>query len=106
MTENKMRERFLPVTRQDMVSRGWERPDFVLVSGDAYVDHPSFGHAIIARVLEAEGFRVCILAQPAWRDCEDFKRFGRPRYGFLISSGVIDSMVNHYTCLLYTSRCV
>ena len=97
MTENKMRERFLPVTRQDMVSRGWERPDFVLVSGDAYVDHPSFGHAIIARVLEAEGFRVCILAQPAWRDCEDFKRFGRPRYGFLISSGVIDSMVNHYT---------
>ena len=97
MTENKMRERFLPVTRQDMVSRGWERPDFVLVSGDAYVDHPSFGHAIIARVLEAEGFRVCILAQPAWRDCEDFKRFGRPRYGLLISSGVIDSMVNHYT---------
>ena len=97
MIQNKLRERFLPVSRQDMASRGWERPDFVLVSGDAYVDHPSFGHAIIARVLEAEGFKVCILAQPAWRDCEDFKRFGRPRYGFLISSGVIDSMVNHYT---------
>jgi len=92
-----VREKFLPVSRRDMEKRGWDAPDFVLVSGDAYVDHPSFGHALISRVLEAKGYRICILAQPSWNGCEDFKRFGRPKYGFLISSGVIDSMVNHYT---------
>lgn len=88
---------FLPTTREEMLARGWEQPDFVYVSGDAYVDHPSFGAAIITRVLEAHGFKVCFLSQPNWRETTDFKRFGKPRLGFLISSGNIDSMVNHYT---------
>ena len=88
---------FLPMTPQEMQQRGWDRPDFVLVSGDAYVDHPSFGTAIIGRVLESQGFRVAVLPQPDWQHCEDFKRFGRPRLGFLVNSGVVDSMVNHYT---------
>ena len=77
--------------------RGWERPDFVYVIGDAYVDHPSFGHAIISRVLEAEGFKVGIISQPDWRSKDDFMCLGKPRLGFLVSSGNIDSMVNHYT---------
>jgi len=80
-----------------MASLGWDQPDFVLVSGDAYVDHPSFGAAVISRVLEAEGFRVAILAQPDYKSCDDFRRFGKPRLGFLITSGNMDSMVNHYT---------
>ena len=88
---------FLPVTYQEMVDRGWEQPDFVYVLGDAYIDHPSFGAAIITRTLESRGFKVCILSQPNWRNTDDFKRFGKPRLGFLISSGNIDSMVNHYT---------
>jgi uncharacterized radical SAM protein YgiQ len=88
---------FLPVTLEDMNERGWEQLDFLYISGDAYVDHPSFGHAIITRVLENEGFKVGVIAQPNWRSSEDFKKLGRPRYGVLISSGVIDSMVNHYT---------
>lgn len=88
---------FLPVTKQDMTARGWEEVDFVYVSGDAYVDHPAFGAAIISRVLESKGFRVAILAQPDWRGKEDFMRFGRPRLGFMVSSGNIDSMVAHYT---------
>lgn len=88
---------FLPVTRQDMKKRGWEELDFLYISGDAYVDHPSFGHAIISRVLDALGYRVGIIAQPDWRTCEDFKKLGRPRLGVLISAGNIDSMVNHYT---------
>ena len=88
---------FLPVTPQEMGQRGWEQPDFVYVTADAYVDHPSFGHAIISRVLEAAGYRVCMLPQPDWHDCRDFTRFGKPRLGFLVSGGVIDSMVNHYT---------
>ncbi|MDD7281104.1 YgiQ family radical SAM protein [Floccifex sp.] len=88
---------FLPVTRQEMIERGWEQPDFVYVSGDAYVDHPSFGAAIITRVLESHGYKVCMLAQPNWKTTEDFKRFGKPRLGFLVSSGNIDSMVNHYS---------
>ncbi len=88
---------FLPVTRREMEERGWEAPDFVYVSGDAYVDHPSFGPAIITRVLEAKGYRVAVLAQPDYTSCEDFKRFGRPRLGFLVSAGNIDSMVAHYT---------
>ena len=92
-----MAERFLPVTREEMLARGWDTPDFVYVTGDAYVDHPSFGLAIISRVLEAAGYRVAMLPQPDWHSCEDFRRFGRPRLGFLVTAGVIDSMVNHYT---------
>lgn len=88
---------FLPVTKNECVELGWAAPDFVYVTGDAYVDHPSFGTAIISRVLENAGFRVAILAQPDYKSCEDFKRFGRPRLGFLVSAGNIDSMVAHYT---------
>ena len=88
---------FLPVTRQDMEARGWEQPDFVYVSGDAYVDHPSFGPAIITRMLEAYGYKVCIIPQPDWTKDEPFMEFGKPRLGFLCSSGNIDSMVNHYS---------
>ena len=88
---------FPPTTAQDMNARGWDAPDFVYVIGDAYVDHPSFGSAVITRTLEAAGYRVAVLAQPNWKNTADFKRFGRPNYGFLVSSGVIDSMVNHYT---------
>jgi len=91
------RDDFLPVTRYDMRRRGWDACDFVMVTGDAYVDHPSFGHAILSRMLERAGYRVAMLAQPDWHDAEDFRRFGRPELGFLVSSGVIDSMVNHYT---------
>ncbi len=88
---------FLPVTKQEMTDRGWEQADFVYVSGDAYVDHPSFGASIITRVLENAGYNIAFLAQPDWRSNEDFMRFGRPRLGFLVSSGNIDSMVAHYT---------
>ncbi len=88
---------FLPVSYEEMLERGWEQPDFVYVCGDAYIDHPSFGAAIICRTLESRGFKVCFLAQPNWRSPDDFRRFGKPRLGFLISSGNIDSMVNHYT---------
>lgn len=88
---------FLPLTAKDVSDRGWSDVDFVYVTGDAYVDHPSFGAAIITRVLEAEGFRVAILSQPDYKSCEDFKRFGKPRLAFLVSSGNIDSMVAHYT---------
>jgi uncharacterized radical SAM protein YgiQ len=88
---------FLPSTKTEMNALGWDRPDFVYVSGDAYVDHPSFGHAVISRALEKKGFRVAMLALPDWRSKADFLRFGRPRLGFLVSSGNIDSMVNHYT---------
>ncbi len=95
---------FLPVDRKDMESRGWDQADFVLVTGDAYVDHPSFGTAIISRLLEAHGFRVAVLAQPGWKDASDFKRFGRPRLGFLINSGNVDSMVNHYSVFRYRRR--
>ena len=92
-----MNSGFLPVTAQEMAQRGWDAPDFVYVTGDAYVDHPSFGLAIISRVLEDAGYRVAMLPQPDWHTCEDFKRFGRPKLGFLVTAGVIDSMVNHYT---------
>ena len=88
---------FLPVSASDITRRGWDAPDFVLVSGDAYVDHPSFGHAIISRLLEAEGFRVAVLAQPDWRSAKAFLSLGVPKLGFLVTSGVTDSMVNHYT---------
>ncbi|MBR4874179.1 MAG: YgiQ family radical SAM protein [Clostridia bacterium] len=89
--------RFLPVNKAEMHSLGWDRPDFVYVTGDAYVDHPSFGVAIISRVLEAKGFRVAILSQPDYKSCEAFREFGRPRLGFLVTAGNIDSMVAHYT---------
>lgn len=88
---------FLPINRKDMEERGWDSVDFVLVTGDAYVDHPSFGTAIISRLLERFGYRVAILAQPDWRSADDFRRFGKPRLGFLINSGNVDSMVNHYS---------
>ncbi|MBQ8720392.1 MAG: YgiQ family radical SAM protein [Clostridia bacterium] len=91
------RREFLPVTLSDVRERGWGEVDFVYVTGDAYVDHPSFGVSIISRVLEAAGFRVAILSQPDYKSCEDFKRFGKPRLGFLVTSGNIDSMVAHYT---------
>ena len=88
---------FLPVSKEDMLARGWDEVDFVYVCGDAYVDHPSFGAAIITRVLEHNGFTVAFCAQPDWHSDADFVRFGRPRLGFLVSSGNIDSMVAHYT---------
>ena len=91
------REKFLPVSQEDVVRCGWSCVDFVYVTGDAYVDHPSFGVSIISRVLEDAGYRVAILSQPDYRSCEDFKRYGRPRLGFLVTSGNIDSMVAHYT---------
>ncbi len=88
---------FLPMTAEEMKERGWERPDFVYVSGDSYVDHPSFGAAIITRVLEAEGYKVAFLAQPDWKSKKNFMQFGKPRLGFFVSAGNIDSMVAHYT---------
>lgn len=88
---------FLPISRQEMLEKGIDRPDFVVVGGDAYVDHPSFGTAVIARLVQALGFKVCILAQPDYSSCESFKEFGKPKYGFLIGSGNVDSMVTHYT---------
>ena len=88
---------FLPVSREDMESRGWWWYDFLLVTGDAYVDHPSFGAAVIGRMLEAEGYRVAVLAQPDWHSCEAFLAMGRPKLGVLIGAGNLDSMVAHYT---------
>ncbi len=96
-TAVKSRLDFLPVNKSDVADRNWTDVDFVYVTGDAYVDHPSFGVSIISRVLESEGFRVAILSQPDYKTTEDFKRFGRPRLGFLVTSGNIDSMVAHYT---------
>lgn len=91
------REAFLPVSRADMDARGWDQCDFVYVCGDAYVDHPSFGMAIITRVLEAHGYRVGIICQPDWTDPTSISALGEPRLGFLVSAGNMDSMVNHYT---------
>ncbi len=88
---------FLPVSKEDLKMRNWDYVDFVYVIGDAYVDHPSFGHAIISRVLDAHGYRVAIISQPDWKDKESITVFGEPRLGFLISAGNMDSMVNHYT---------
>lgn len=88
---------FLPINRTEMLERGWNEVDFVYVTGDAYVDHPSFGHAIISRVLEAHGYRVAILPQPDWKNDKVIQEFGRPRLGFLVSGGNMDSMVNHYS---------
>lgn len=88
---------FLPINKEDMKQRGWEQCDFIIVTGDAYVDHPSFGTAIISRVLELNGYKVGIIPQPDWKSTDDFKRLGRPRYAFLVNSGNIDPMVNHYS---------
>jgi uncharacterized radical SAM protein YgiQ len=89
--------KFLPVSKKDLEERNIDELDFIIVSGDAYVDHPSFASAVIGRTLEAEGYKVGIIPQPRWNDAEDFKKLGKPRLAFLVSSGNIDSMVNHYT---------
>lgn len=88
---------FLPITKQEIEQLGWDVPDFVLVTGDAYVDHPTFGVAIISRLLESYGYKIAILAQPDWRTDRDFTRFGQPKLGFMVTAGNIDSMVAHYT---------
>ncbi|WP_009905204.1 YgiQ family radical SAM protein [Clostridioides difficile] len=92
-----MENKFLPISKQDMIDRGWEELDFVLVTGDAYVDHHSFGTAIISRVLENAGYKVGIIAQPDWRTTDDFMKLGKPRLAFLVNAGNMDSMVNHYS---------
>src|SRR6056297_2835578 len=91
------RDQFMVICRDDMEKRGWEKLDYIIVSGDAYVDHPSFGTAIISRVLEDAGYKVGIIAQPDWKDTEDFKKLGKPRFAFLVTAGNLDSMVNKYT---------
>ena len=88
---------FLPISKEDMQRRGWDQVDFAFVIGDAYVDHPSFGPAIISRVLEHAGYRVGIIAQPDWKDENSINVFGEPRLGFLVCAGNMDSMVNHYS---------
>lgn len=97
MTDRADWAEFLPVSKEDMQERGWWWYDILIVTGDAYVDHPSFGPTVIGRVLEAEGFRVAILAQPDWHDASAFQAMGRPRLGVMIGSGNLDSMVAHYT---------
>ncbi|MTK13378.1 MAG: YgiQ family radical SAM protein [Clostridiaceae bacterium] len=92
-----LNNKFLPVSKNDLKAKGIDQLDFIIVTGDAYVDHPSFGTAIISRVLENEGFTVGIIAQPNWNNADDFKKLGKPKLGFLVNSGNIDSMVNHYT---------
>lgn len=87
----------LPLTREEMLSRGWDEVDVVFVTGDAYVDHPSFAMALLGRLLESEGFRVAILSQPDWKNCQAWRTFGRPRLFFAVSAGNMDSMINHYT---------
>src|SRR5437870_4841409 len=88
---------FAPTTAGEMAERGWDAVDIVFVTGDAYVDHPSFAMAILHRVLERAGFRVAILSQPDWKSCEPWRQFGRPRLFFAVSAGNMDSMINHYT---------
>ncbi|MCI8534793.1 MAG: YgiQ family radical SAM protein [Hungatella sp.] len=92
-----MKTDYLPISRLDMNVRGWNQCDFVYVIGDAYVDHPSFGHAIISRILEAHGYKVGIISQPDWKDAKSITILGKPRLGFLVSGGNMDSMVNHYS---------
>lgn len=92
-----MNNKFLPICKEDMQERGWDELDFIIVTADAYVDHHSFGTAIISRVLEKEGYKVGIIAQPNWKSTEDFMKLGKPRLGFLVNAGNMDSMVNHYS---------
>lgn len=97
-TEGNSGSGWLPTSRKEMDALGWDRPDVILFSGDAYIDHPSFGAAVIARVLESSGLRVAVVPQPNWRDdLRDFKKLGAPRYFFAVTAGNMDSMVNHYT---------
>ena len=89
---------WLPITLKEVKQRGWEELDVILISGDAYVDHPAFGPAVIGRILEHAGYKVGIIPQPNWQDdLRDFKKFGKPRLFFGVTSGCMDSMVNHYT---------
>ena len=89
---------WIPVTKKEVEQRGWDQLDVILISGDAYVDHPSFGTAVIARIIEKEGYKVAIVPQPNWQDdLRDFKKLGEPRLFFGVNAGVMDSMVNHYT---------
>ena len=90
-------KKWLPINKKELKIRNWEEVDVIIISGDAYVDHPSFGHALIGRLIENEGFKVAILAQPNWRDDLEFQKLGKPRLFFEITSGAMDSMVNHYT---------
>ena len=95
--ENKNRQQFLPTTQEDLRQRGIKQLDVLIITGDAYVDHPSFGHAIIARLVESLGFSVGVIAQPDWHNNDDFVQLGRPRLCVMLSAGNMDSMVNHYT---------
>ena len=95
---------FLPLSREEATERGWRELDFVLVTGDAYVDHPSFGAAVIARLLESRGYRVGVIPQPDWRTPESFRRLGRPRLAFLVTAGNVDSMVNHFSSSRHRRR--
>lgn len=89
---------WLPTTKKEMNLRGWEEADVILFSGDAYIDHPSFGTAVIGRLLEKEGLKVAVVPQPNWRDdLRDFRKFGKPNLFFAVTAGVMDSMINHYT---------
>jgi hypothetical protein len=90
--------KWLPITKKEVEQRGWDELDVIIVSGDAYVDHPSFGAAVIGRIIERQGFRVALVPQPNWRDdLRDFKKLGKPRLFFSVTSGCMDSMINHYT---------
>ena len=89
--------KFLPISRADVRERGWETLDFVFISGDAYVDHPSFGPAILCRLLEKHGYKVGIIPQPDWHSTRDFARLGKPRLAFLVSAGNMDSLLNQFT---------
>jgi len=98
MQEQRAITDWLPLTMKEVQNRGWNEIDVVLISGDAYVDHPAFGTAVIGRIIEDEGFKVAIVAQPNWKDdLRDFKKFGKPKYFFGVTAGCMDSMVNHYT---------
>ena len=104
---------WLPITKKELEYHGWDELDVIIVSGDAYVDHPAFGTAVIGRIIESEGFRVGIIPQPQWQDdLRDFKKFGKPKYFFGVTAGCMDSMVNHYTAgkrkryrFIYTGWC-
>ena len=96
-----MKQGFLPATKEELQEQGITQPDFVYVIGDAYVDHPSFGPAIIGRVLESHGYSVAILSQPDWKNPESICIYGEPRLAFLVSSGNMDSMVNHYSVSIF-----
>ncbi|GAB1404601.1 hypothetical protein MASR1M74_17800 [Lentimicrobium sp.] len=96
--ENRPLTDWLPISREELNRRAWDQVDVIIVSGDAYVDHPSFGLAVMGRLIEKEGYRVAILPQPNWRDdLRDFKKLGKPRLFFGVTAGAMDSMVNHYT---------